>query len=390
MYSFDKIIDRKNTNSLKHDFNIQRFGREDILPMWVADMDFETPDFITSAMQGRLNHPVYGYTLAPGSLYKAIIKWIEEMHSWKIKKSWMTFCTGVVPALHFCVKAFTNPGDKVIVQPPVYYPFFGAIEQNGRVVQNNPLITVDGKFEMDFENLKQNTDEKTKMIFLCSPHNPGGRVWSEGTLRHLAEFCLERNIVIIADEVHADMVYKPARHIPLASLSPEISNNTVTLMAPTKTFNLAGLAVSFVITENNDFLTKLNGFLNKTNVNAINIFGMTAAEAAYDKGKPWLIELMKYLQDNFTYLQGFIKENLPVLNVMEPEATYLAWVDFNQMGLDKRKINRFLVREAGLGFNEGSVFGIGGEGFQRINFACPRSVLHQGMEKLKEAMKKMK
>lgn len=385
-YNFDKEIDRRNTNSLKHDYNQHRFGREDILSMWVADMDFETPDFIRNAMQERLDHPVYGYTIPPESLYDSIIKWIDVFHGWKIHRKWMTFCTGVVPTLDFCVKAFTKPGDKVIVQPPVYYPFFSVIQNNDREVQNNPLKIVEGKFEIDFDNLETNTDDKTSMIILCSPHNPGGRVWPKEVLKRLAEFCLKRNILIIADEVHADMVYAPAKHVALASISKEVSMNTVTLMAPTKTFNLAGLAVSYVITENRELLEKLNSYLDKTNVNNINVFAQAAVEAAHIKGEDWLKQLMAYLWSNYQYLEKYIDSNLPQLKVMEPEATYLAWIDFRNSGLDAKKINKHLVQNAGIGVNEGAAFGTGGEGFQRINFACPRSVLETGLTKLYKSM----
>lgn len=388
-YDFDKIIDRNNTDCLKHDFTLQRFGRADILPMWVADMDFETPDFITKAMQKRLDHPIYGYTMPPDSLYNSIINWISDMHGWQIHKKWMTFCTGVVPALHFCVKAYTNPGDKVIVQPPVYYPFFSAIEDNDRVVQNNPLKLVNGQFEMDFDDLEKNTDEKTKLIFLCSPHNPGGKVWSKETLEKLANFCIERNIIIISDEVHADMVYQPSEHIPLATLSKEISQNTVTLMAPTKTFNLAGLTISFAISENKNLLAKLNNYLNKTNVNIMNVFALAATEAAYTYGKPWLSELMEYLKSNLNFLKEYINQEIPVIDVIEPEATYLAWLDFNKVNIENKKIKKYLVEDAGIGLNDGITFGIGGDGFHRLNFACPKEILEQGLTKLCKSLKKL-
>jgi cysteine-S-conjugate beta-lyase len=388
-YNFDKAIDRRNTNSLKHDFNQYRFGREDILPMWVADMDFETPGFIVSAMQQRLDHPVYGYTIPPKSLYQAIIDWIRQLHGWEVDHKWLTFCTGVVPTLDFCVKAFTKPGDKVIVQPPVYYPFFSAITNNGCIVQNNPLKMVNGQYEMDFEDLEKNTDEKTKLIFLCTPHNPGGRVWPLETLQRIAQFCIEKDIMIISDEVHADMVYKPARHIPLASLSKEISAKTITLMAPTKTFNLAGLAVSYVIVENRDLLDRLNLYLDKSGVNSINVFAQAAVEAAHRHGHEWLEQLMQYLQGNFNHLKQYLSNRLPMVEVMQPEATYLAWMDFKKVPIEPGKLNRHLVQDAGLGLNDGAMFGMGGEHFQRINFACPRQILDQGLIKLSKSIEKL-
>jgi len=388
-YNFDKIIDRKNTNSLKHDYNFQIFEREDILSMWVADMDFESPDFIVKAIQQRLNHPIYGYTICPDSLYESIINWIRKIHGWEIKKEWMTFCTGVVPALNFCVMALTNPDDRVIVQPPVYYPFFSAIKYHNREIQNNPLKIINGRFEIDYENLEKNTDKRTKLFFLCSPHNPGGRVWPLKDLKKLAEFCLERNIIIISDEVHSDMVYSPANHIPLASVSKEISETTVTLMAPTKTFNLAGLAFSYIITENIDLLDRLNDYLDKTNVNAINIFAQVAAESAYNLGYEWLQELMLYLKNNFSFLNQFIKDKIPILEVMNPESTYLAWIDFRKLSVDSKELKKFIVTEAGLGLNDGAMFGMGGSGFQRLNFACPREILNQGLTKLYNSIKKL-
>ena len=387
-YNFDKIVDRTGTGCLKHDFNEKIFGKKDVISMWVADMDFESPDFIVNSLMNRVKHPVYGYTIRPDSLYESIINWIGKKHNWNIKKEWITFCTGVVPSLHYCVKALTKPGDRVIVQPPVYYPFFSVIKENDRIIQNNPLKLIDGRYTINFDDLEKNTDEKTRMMFLCSPHNPGGRVWLKNELERLVKFCIERNIIIISDEIHADMVYKPFRHIPAASLSEEISQHIVTLMAPTKTFNLAGLAVSYIISENKDLLYKLNTYLDRTHINSINIFGMNAMETAYTKGELWLDELMQYLYNNFVFLEEYLTNELPEINIMKPEATYLAWMDFSLLDLNGMKLKDFIIEKAGLGLNNGPVFGIGGEGFQRLNFACPRSILKKGLENLTKAVKK--
>ncbi len=384
-YNFDEIIDRQNTDSIKYDLRKLIFGREDVLPMWVADMDFKTPDFIIESIKNRLNHPVLGYTLEPSGMDEAIMDWMKTRHGWDIRKEWIVSGPAVVPSMAVLVHAFSDPGDEIIVQKPVYFPFFRTITNHNRYILNNPLINKNGRYEMDLDDLNKKITPRTKMIFLCNPHNPGGRVWREKELKALADICLENNILIISDEIHSDLVLFGNKHIPTASINEDISRNTITCMSSSKTFNTAGLASAYMIISNlknrRIYKEKLNDF----HLNIGNIAGLFAQEAAYRNGSEWLEQLLKYLEGNIDYLVDFMQKHLPSVKVMKPEGTYLVWMDFRDTNIDTKKLKKFIIDEAGLGLSDGFLFGEEGLGFQRLNLACPRSVLKKGLERLNRA-----
>jgi len=389
-YNFDEIIDRQNTDSIKYDLRKLIFGREDVLPMWVADMDFRTPDFIIESIRDRLNHPVLGYTLEPSGMNAAIIDWLRTRHQWDIRNEWIVAGPAVVPSMAVLVHAFTDPGDEVIVQKPVYFPFFRTITNHNRHILNNPLINRNGRYEMDLDDLKEKITPRTKMIFLCNPHNPGGRVWSEEELKSLADICLENNILIISDEIHADLVLFGNKHISIASISADIAKNTITCMSSSKTFNTAGLASAYVIISNLKHRRIYKEKLNDFHLNIGNVAGMYAQEAAYLKGAEWLDQLLNYLEGNINYMEDYLHQNLSDIKVMKPEGTYLVWMDFRNTNIDSKKLKKFIIDEAGLGLSDGLLFGEEGSGFQRLNVACPRSVLKKGLEGLAEAFFNLK
>lgn len=385
-YNFDELFDRKNTSCIKWDYNKMIFGKEDLLPMWVADMDFSAPGPVVNALIERAKHGAYGYTAKPPELYDALIKWMAKRHNWQIEKESLAFTPGVVPALSLAISAFTNPGDKIIVQPPVYYPFFDVIRYNGRTIVYNELKEIHGRYVMDLEDFNHQMDERVKMFILCSPHNPVGRVWTEAELLNVAEICLENDILIISDEIHCDLAFSDHTHIPLASLSDEIAQNTLTFTAPSKTFNIAGLALSFGVITNPTLLEKYKIMIERMELKISNIFGIVACEAAYKYGEEWLDQLMKYLEANANYLMEFCKERIPQIRPIPPEGTYLIWLDCKKLGLDDDKLKRFMIDTARVGLNHGPDFGPGGSGFQRINIACPRATLKEGLERIATAV----
>lgn len=385
-YNFDKITDRKNTSCVKWDYADKFLGGTDLLPLWVADMDFETPEFIRKEVQKRAAHPIYGYTVRPDSYYHSIINWIKDLHSWEVQKDWLLFSPGIVPAVNLAVMAYTKPGDKIIVQPPVYFPFFSAVTENGRQLINNQLIEKDGKYFMDFENLEKSIDHRTKMIILSNPHNPVGRAWTKEELQKLAEICIKHKIIIISDEIHSDLVLDPFNHYALANLSLEISDITVTMMAPSKTFNLAGMGTSSVIISNEKLRNDFNTVLDQVHVGMGNLFGMVASEAAYSKGKEWRKQMLEYVKGNIDYVEDYLKNNIPEIRMIRPEATYMIWLDFSRFKMTSAELKNFIINDANLGLNDGPTFGMGGEGFQRINVACPRSIVVEAMDRLDKAI----
>ena len=389
IYNFDEFIDRTGTHTVKYDLRDAVFGNKEVIPMWVADMDFKTPDFIVEAVKKRAEHPIYGYTIRPDSFNESIINWMKKRHNWNIKKDWLTFSPGVVPALVMCVLAFTKPGDKIIIQSPVYFPFFSTIEGNGRQLTDNPLKEKNGKFVMDFEDLKSKIDSRTKMLILCSPHNPVGRVWSKEELQELSNICLENNMLIISDEIHSDLVFSKHKHIPLASISQEIADNTITCMAPSKTFNIAGLNTAEVIISNKNLLNDFNNKMNDYHLFIANIFGTTALEAAYNSGEPWLNEMLEYVWNNYITVNDFIKKNTPKIKVFEPEGTYLLWLDFKAMNLSRQELMHFIIDKAGVGLNSGFTFGVNGEYFLRMNIACPNALVKKSLMHIEKAYKQI-
>ncbi len=381
-YNFDEIINRENTSCYKYDLRSKYFSRDDILPMWVADMDFKVPDCITGAIKNRLSHEVFGYSFHRDIAYQSIIDWMYMRHAWKIKKEWIGFSPGVVPALNLAILALTSPGDKIIVQTPVYFPFFSAVKDHQRNLIVNPLKLKNGRYSMDLENLRKQMDDKTKMFILCSPHNPTGNVWKTKELEDLASLCLKKNIIIVSDEIHADIVFKPHKHVPTASISDEISDQVITLMAPSKTFNIAGLSASYFIASNKILFKKLNHWMEKLHLSTGNIFGNVALEAAYNHGKEWLEQLIQYLDNNITFAEKFINNELTDITLIKPEATFLLWVDFRSKNIPAKQLNIFMQEKAGLGLSDGLLFGSNGEGFQRINMGCPKSVLEIALQRI--------
>ncbi len=386
-YNFDEIIDRTNSNSVKYDLRETIFKTDDVIPMWVADMDIKTPDFIINAIKKRLNHEILGYTFRGEEFNNSVISWMKKIHNWEIKNNWISFSPGVVPAINMSVLAFTDLGDKIIVQPPVYFPFFSAIKDNKRIMLENQLKYEKGVYTIDFQNLESLIDDKVKMIILSSPHNPVGRVWTKTELIRLAKICTENNILILSDEIHSDLIFDGYKHIPLASLSSIISDITITCIAPSKTFNITGLSSSAVIISNEKLLDKYNKILDTLHLGMGNIFGLVALKAAYNDGEEWLNQLMQYLAGNVSFVRSFLENNMPEVKLVNPESTYLLWLDFSKLGLSNKELNKILINKAKVGLSDGRVFGKGGEGFQRMNIACPRSVVEKAMLRIKNALK---
>ncbi|NOY97358.1 MAG: putative C-S lyase [Chlorobi bacterium] len=384
-YNFDEIIDRTGTNCLKWDLRSRFFKTDDVLPLWVADTDFRSPDFIIDAIRERAGHELFGYSFRPDSYYEAIISWMKRQHGWDIEKNWISFSPGVVSALTFAIETFSKPGDGVIVQPPVYFPFFDCVKGTKRKMVENPLKLRNGRYYFDIDDLKAKIDRDTKILLLCSPQNPGGMVWSKEELTELGNVCLENNILIVSDEIHSDLVYKGYKHTPVATISEELAKNCVICMAPSKTFNIAGLSSSIVIIPDKVKFARYERTLNVGHIGMGNIFGTVAMEAAYSHGDNWLRQLLEYIQGNYRLLEGFFEQNLPKVKVMKPEATYLVWLDFNAYGMNDKELFKFMSEKAKVGLNNGDRFGTGGEGYLRINIGCPGSILEEALERIKAA-----
>ena len=385
-YSFDEIIDRKNTSCIKWDYTKEFLGEADLLPMWVADMDFKTPEFIVGAIRQRAEHEIYGYSMRPQSYYQSIVDWVRNRHNWSIEKEWIQFTPGIVPAINLAVLAFTQTGDEIIVQPPAYFPFFTAVTDHRRKLVYNQLRLESGKYLMDFNDLKKKITSQTKMIIISNPHNPVGRAWTTDELTEMAEICLHNKILILSDEIHGDLVLKPNRHTILADLSSDIANHTITMIAPSKTFNLAGMSTSTVIISNPEHRKTFKSMLDSFHLGLGNIFGAVASEAAYTYGHDWLDQMLEYVKGNVAYVEEFLKSHLPQVKMITPEATYMIWLDFNLLNLSRERLNHLVLRQAKVGLNDGAVFGPGGEGFQRMNLACPRSYIEKALLQLKTSI----
>jgi cystathionine beta-lyase len=384
-YNFDEVVPRKGTNCLKYDALENFFNSPDLLPLWVADMDFRTPSFIMQAIRKRADHEILGYTFRPDSYFQAIIGWMKRRHNWDVQREWISFSPGVVAGLTLGVETFSKPGDGVIVQPPVYFPFFDSVKGTKRRMIENPLKMVNGRYTFDLEDLKSKIDGNTKLLLLCNPQNPGGMVWTREELTALTDICLRNGIMIISDEIHSDLIYNGNKHIPLASISEEVRDNCMITMAPSKTFNVAGLASSLVIIPNKTKMARYERTMGVGHLHMGNIFGTAATEAAYAQGDDWLDEMLDYLWENYLFLEKFIAERLPRVRVMRPEATYLVWLDFTDYGMNNVELSKFTAEKAKLALNDGGRFGAGGEGWLRINIGCPRSVLDEALRKMESA-----
>ncbi|RPI44499.1 MAG: putative C-S lyase [Bacteroidetes bacterium] len=385
-YNFDRRVDRRGTDCIKYDLTGTYFGSREILPMWVADMDFEVPDFIREAILERAAHPVYGYTFRPPRFYESVAGWLSRRHGWEVSAGSISFSPGVVPAFNLCVMAMTEPGDRILVQPPVYFPFFTAVTGHDRILVNNQLLESRGKYTMDLDHLEEEFRKGVRMFLFCHPHNPVGRAWTKDELERLAELCIRYDVLVISDEIHSDLNLFSRRHIPLASLGKEIAWRTVTCVAPSKTFNLAGLYSSAVIITDPGLKKTFEKILDAIHIGGGNIFGMVAMEAAYTHGDAWVDQLLRYLGENYLFLSRLIEKEIPGIIISPLEATYLAWLDMSFLGMDDEQLKTFLIRTARLGFNHGPMFGPGGEQHQRMNIGVPREVLAEGLGRLKEAV----
>lgn len=381
-YNFDQPINRVQTSSTKWDGAEGVFGEKDLLPFWIADMDFQTSPAVIEALVERAAHGIFGYNKASASYYEAVIEWMKKRHQWEIDKEWLVFCPGVVVALSSIIQTFTEQGDAVIIQPPVYYPFKSMIVRNGRQVIYNELKIENGRYEMDFEDFKKKITPNVKILILCNPHNPGGRVWTKDELTELGRICIENNVLVVSDDIHHDLVYEGHSYTPFASISEQFADYSITCTAPSKTFNMAGLQMANIIVKNKQLRNALNLTLGRQALKAVNTFGLVATEVAYQQGGEWLEELLKYLQQNIEYLTAFIGKHIPTIHVMKPEATYLIWLDCRELDVDIRKLHHFLIQEEKVAFNLGNMYGVGGEGFIRINVACTRATLEEGLNRL--------
>ena len=381
-YDFDKIIDRVNTNCVKYDLRSKVFGNPEVIPMWVADMDFETPDFVREAVIQRAEHPVYGYHFKDRPYFTAIQGWLRRRHQWEVPTEWMSFVPGVVCGFNMAVLAFTKEGDEVIIQSPVYPPFHHAVSEHGRKLVYNQLKIGAKGFEMDFDLLEQQA-KTAKMLILCNPHNPVGRCWTREELQRLSEICLRNNVLVISDEIHCDLVLPGYKHIPYATLSQEAADHCIVFHAASKTFNLAGLATSTAIVPNKALREAYNHYVEAMEAHLGNIFGKVATQTAMEQGDAWLGQLLDYVQGNIDYVSDFLTKNLPKVKFFKPQATYMMWLDFNGYGLSEEELWRKMTQEAQLGFNRGSDFGIDGTGYFRINLACPRTTVEEAMRRLK-------
>ncbi len=387
-YDFDKIIDRSGSDDLKHEALLPRWGRNDLLPLWVADMDFETPSFVTDAIRERLNHSLFGYTVEPADYIPSIVDWVYDHHQWKIQREWVRFIPGIVKGIGLVVNVFTQPGDKVIIQPPVYHPFRLTPEGNGREVVFNPLIMKeDGYYDMDFDNLEKVCDEKCKLLVLCNPHNPGGITWPRETLVRLADFCHEHHLLVISDEIHCDMALFGHKHIPFASVSEKASDISITFQAPTKTFNMAGLVSSYAIVPNENIRTRFYNWLAANELDEPTLFAPIATVAAFRKGEEWRKQMLSYIEDNVRFVEDYCRENIPGVRPLRPQASFLVWLNCRDLHLDHEALLDLFIDKAHLALNDGEMFGPGGEGFMRLNVATPRSILQQALSQLEKAVK---
>lgn len=385
--NFNEVIYRKNTGSIKWDTMEEHGMASDILPLWVADMDFKAPVGVIKALAERVEHGVFGYTKPTDSYYDAVINWMNRRHGWQIEKDWIIIVPGIVPAINFAVQTYTKEGEGVLIQRPVYNPFTEAVVNNNRKLINSPLVLKGDRYEIDFEDFeKEIVDNKVKLFILCSPHNPVGRVWTREELKTMGDICLKQNVLIIVDEIHHDLVFKENKHIPFASLGAKYSNNCITLTSPSKTFNLAGLHISNIIIENKEILKKLSSYLESIALTASNIFGIVGSEAAYNSGEEWLEELIDYLEGNKKLIQKFMVEKFPMIKVIDSEATYLLWIDFRGLGMEKEELEKFLAEKAKLWLNDGTIYGDEGIGYERINIACSRSTIEKGLKQLEDAL----
>jgi cystathionine beta-lyase len=386
-YNFDEIIDRKNTDSIKYDFAVRRGKPEGILPLWVADMDFKTPPAVIEALTAKSAHGIFGYSENSQDYVEVLQHWFLNSFDWKVEPSWLVKTPSVVYALCTAIRALTAKGDAVLIQQPVYYPFSESVLINERKLVINQLVYSEDRYLIDFEDFeRQIVENQVKMFILCSPHNPVGRVWAKDELIRMGDICIKHGVIVVADEIHADFVYSGHQHFVFANLKPEFSDMTITCTAPTKTFNLAALQISNIFIENKMMRHKFKQEVAKSGYSQLNIMGIIACKAAYASGHEWLTELKTYLAENLTFIRNFLSDKLPQIKLIEPEGTYLVWLDFKALGLTSQQLEDLIVNKANLWLDAGEMFGSGGEGFQRINIACPKSILEKAFTQLESAI----
>lgn len=388
MIDFDEIIDRHGTSCLKYDFAAERGRPEGVLPFWVADMDFRAPQPVLDELSRRVQHGIFGYTDPKDSYKQVLLDWFHTHHNWSPTAEALVITPGVVFALCTAIRAFTQPGDSVLLQQPVYYPFTESVIDNGRRLINSPLVEKNGHYTIDFTDFEQKIIKgRVKLFLLCSPHNPVGRVWTREELQHIAAICQRHNVLILADEIHHEFIRPGFSHTVLASLSPEIAQGVITCTSPSKTFNLAGLQISNIFIENAALRARFQKEVAAAGYSQPNSLGLFAAQAAYTHGAPWLRELLVYLEKNYTKTKEFLTKELPAIRLIEPEGTYLLWLDFSAYKLSDEKLDKLITEKAGLWLDSGHIFGSAGTGFQRINIACPWKTLEKGLTQLAAALK---
>ena len=387
MQNFDEIIDRRGSNDMKHTLLKSMFGRDDLLPLWIADMDWATPSFILDALCKRLEHPILGYTDVPDAYFEAIVGWVKMRHDWDIRREWIAYIPGIVKGIAMAELVFTEPGDKIIIQPPVYHPFRMVSEGNGRQVLENPLREVDGFYEMDLDHLESLMVEKPKMLILSNPHNPVGICWKPETLRRVAEICHKNGVIVISDEIHCDMALFGHRHTPFASVSDEAAACSITFEAPTKTFNIAGVISSYTVVPDDALRRKFFSWLETNEQSAPNMFAPIATIAAFsEEGEAWRKQMLTYVEGNVEFVENYCREHLPQIRAVRPEASFLVWLDCRALGLSVDELTALFVEKARLALNAGAMFGRGGEGFMRLNVGTPRSVLADALDRLRQAL----
>lgn len=386
-YDFDQVIDRSSNRSSKYDERIKKFGTADVIPLWVADMDFKTAQPIIDALKERAEEGIWGYTSRPDTYFEAVCNWQQRRHGWDIDKSLVSWSLGVVPALSAIVNLFSQPGEKVMIQTPVYSEFYDVAEAWGREVVENQLVETDGVWGIDFEDFEQKAKESS-IFLLCSPHNPLGIVWTKEQLKRMAEICFAHDVLLVSDEIHSDLVFHGKKHMPTAMVSEEIGNRIISCISGTKTFNLAGLQASTTIFPNQEMKSRFDRFWMNMDIHRNNAFSSTAMEVAFNEGEEWLEQLLEYISGNFDFIKEYCGQHIPQIKPNIPDATYLVWLDCRELGLDNESLRSFMINQAKIGLNEGYTFGRSLKGFMRLNAACPRSVLEQALKQLKDAVEK--
>ncbi len=387
-YNFDEIVPRKHTDCLKYDNVKEMFGTEEILPMWIADMDFKTPDFIVDAIRKRLNHELLGYTYCCSRWKPAIQNWVSRRYGWEVQPEEIGFVGGIVPAIAFALQSFTEAGDKVLIQPPVYHPYHHVTEDLGRVLVKAPLKLVNGQYSIDFAEFEEKI-KGCKLFLLCNPHNPGGRVWTREELVRMCDICVENNVIVVSDEIHCDMVLKGYKHIPFAASCEKAKYICITLMAASKTFNIAGLKSSYHIVQNEELRARYHEFLRKSELDTAHVFATGPVATAYTEGEEWLKQMLEYVEANIDYMEQYLKDNMPKMGMIRPQASFLVFLDARGLGLPHDELVEFFIREAKVGMNDGAMFGEEGSGYMRINLGCPRATLKKALDQIKTAYDKI-